>query len=319
MSDVKIFKRLAAQIQSGSSYADSAMYLIPFTTNGLNQMNDPIEDSSIVGLAFKDIPQKGPRHISGNITQNLDVVSCLPILEAVFGTPAAGVYDLAGTTNKLSVCSLDAVAANQYANQYIKTCKIAGSASGLLNIACDIFGITSAVRAARSAFPASPTPNDEPFTFHEMDNNTYGFFRVGDAADALGSGDAISVEDFSIDINSGLDEQFDNNGTNSLTPVYGMVGTSAALSFKVSRFDSTQWLTWMDNFTPLQASIRVGKSASKYIQFDIPRFNIKAELSDDDLTKVSVEASLGRNGVGTSYKNTNMSFTAPIRVTVVNS
>lgn len=319
MSDVKIFKKLTVQIQTGSTYAANAMYLVPFTSNSLQQSTDPIEDPSITGVGFKDVPQKGPRHIPGTINQDLDVVSCLPSLEALFGTPSSGVFTLTGAPKKLSFCSLDSVAANQYATQNVKSMKISGSAAGLLSLETTVFGIISVVRAVRSAFPASPTVNDDPFTFHELDGNAYGFFRVGDAADALVAGDNISISDFSVDLEGGQDEQFDNNGILSLAPEFGMSDTGVAFSFTVSRFATAQWLTWADDFTPLQASIRVGKSATKYIQIDIPRFIIKADLSDDAVTKVKVTASVGRNGVGTSYKNANMAFTAPIQVTVVNS
>lgn len=319
MSDVKIFHRVAAQIQAGSSYEGSAMYQLPFTSNSLQQKTDPIEDNAIVGVAFKTTPQRGPRHVSGTISQDLDVVSCFPILQAMFGTPAAGVFTLTGSPQKLSLCGLDAVSANQYANQYIKNLKISGSAANLLKLDYDIFGITSVVRAATSAFPSSVTVEDEAFSFHEIDGGSYGFFRVGDAADALGSGDNISIDDFSLEIEGGLDEQYDNNGILSLAPEFGMAGTGVKLNFNVSRFTTVQWLTWMDDFTPLQASIRVGKSANKYIQIDIPRFTITADVTEEDLPKVNVSAMVGRNGVDTSYKNTNMAFTAPVRITVVNS
>lgn len=318
MSDVKIFKRLAAQIQAGSTYEDSAMFLLPFLSSGLQQSTDPIEDGSIVGLAFKDIPKQGPRHIAGGNSQTLDVVSCAPILQALFGAPASSVYTLTGNPARLSICGLDSVSANQYASQYIKNLKISGSAANLMQLDYDLFGITSVVRAARSAFPASPTVNDDSFSFHEM-GGSYGWARVGDAVDALTAADDISIEDFSLEIEGGQDEQFDNDGILSLAPEFGMAGTGCKLSFTVTRFANAQWLTWMDDFVPLQASFRIGKSATKYLQIDIPRFVVKSELTEDEITKVNVTADLSRNGVGTSYKNTNMSFTAPVQITIVNT
>ena len=157
MADVKIFRRLALQLQAGSSYEGNAMFLMPFNTNGLNQTVDPIRDDSIVGEGFDDIPQVGPTHQVGSITQNLDVISCAPVLEACMGTRSSNVYTFSNHSKKLSSCMLNSVSANQYANSYIKRMKISGSSANLMKLEYDLFGTTRVVRAATSAFPATPT------------------------------------------------------------------------------------------------------------------------------------------------------------------
>lgn len=319
MSDVKIFRRLALQLQSGSSYEDNAMFLMPFSSDTMNQSTDSIEDDSILGNGFKDIPMQGPIHAGGPLIQNLDVISAAPVLEAMMGSRSSNVYTFANHSKKLSTCALNAVSANQYANSYIKRMKISGSVSNLMKLEYELFGTTAVVRAATSAFPAAPTAPGTPLTFHEM-GGTNGYFRVGDAADALSSSDDQSIEDFSLEVTGGFDEQYDNdNNRLSLTPVYGMVPFQVSGSFKLSRFSSTSPLTWSDDLTPLQASIRIAKSAGQYIDIEIPRFTIQSELSEDDLTRVTCNMIIGRNGTGTSYKNTNMTFTSPFRITIANS
>lgn len=319
MSDVKIFRKLALQLQSSSSYEDSAMFLMPFSSETMNQNIDPIEDDSILGNGFMDIPLQGPVHTGGPIVQNLDVISCLPLLEAAMGSESSGVFTFSNHALKLSVCALNSVSANQYANAYIKRLKISASVSGLVKLEYELFGTTALVRAATSAFPAAPTAPDTPFTFHEA-GGTYGYFRVGDAADALTSGDDQSIEEFSIEVTGGFDEQFDNVLRTSKIPVYGMTPFKVSGSFKLSRHLSNTPLSWSDNLTPLQADIKIAKSATEYVQIEVPRFIIKATLTEDDLTRVQCDmTNIGRNGVGTSYKNTNMSFTSPFRVTVVNT
>lgn len=319
MSDVKIFRRLAVQLQSGSTYEDNAMFLMPFSSETMNQMTDPIEDDSILGNGFKDIPMQGPIHAGGPIIQNLDVVSAAPILEAMMGSRSSNVYTFANHSKKLSTCALNAVSANQYANSYIKRMKISGSTSNLLKLEYELFGTTAVVRAATSSFPAAPTAPESPMTFHEM-GGTNGFFRVGDSTDALTSADDQSIEDFSLEITGGFDEQYDNdNNRLSLIPVYGMVPFQVSGSFKLSRFSSTTPLTWADNLTALQSSIRIAKTANQYIDIEIPRFTIQAELSEDELTRVTCNMVAGRNGTGTSYKNSNMTFTSPFRITIANS
>lgn len=318
MADVKIFRRLALQLQAGSSYEDSAMFLMPFNTNSLNQTVDPIRDDSIIGEGFDDIPQLGPTHQVGSITQNLDVISCAPILEACMGSRVANVYTFANHAKKLSSCFLNSVSANQYANSYIKRMKISGSSANLIKLDYDLFGTTRVVREATSAFPSAPTAPGNPFTFHEM-GGVNGYVRVGDAVDGLTSSDNISIEDFSIEFNGGFDEQFDNVSVLSMTPVYGMTPFQVSGSFRLSRYDNNQWLTWADDFTPLQMEMRIYKSATENITIRIPRFNISAEITDDDLPKMNITMGIGRNGTGTSYKNANMTFTSPMQITVDNS
>ena len=167
MSDVKIFRKLFLQLQSGSSYDDTSMYIMPFSSETMNQITDPIKDDSILGNGFEDIPMQGPIHAGGPIVQNLDVVSSLPLFEAMMGENTSDVFTFGNHSNKLSVCALNSVSANQYANAYIKRLKISGSVSGLVKLEYELFGTTAVVRADTSAEPEDPTAPESPFTFHE--------------------------------------------------------------------------------------------------------------------------------------------------------
>lgn len=311
----KVFTKLAAQIQAGSTYEDDSMCLLPFTANTLNQNIDPIEDESILGLGFRDIPQKGPQHTGGSISLNVDSLSIIPILEAVFGQNSSGVFEF-GTSNtkKLSLCSLCSVNAVQYSNVYPKSFKISGSSAGLIKAEVELFAVDVQARVAVGSFPASPTPPSDPFSFHEAGN--LGYFRLGDSADALSSSDNMKIEEFNIDITVGHDEQFTNDGIRTLTPEWGMVVPSISGSFKLARYQDNIVEDWEDAQTPLQLEMLFYKDVSNTLKIQVPRFIINSELTDDDLTKQNVTMQIGRNGVTESYKNNNMAFASPIRITV---
>jgi hypothetical protein len=317
MATAKVLKKLSAQVQSGSSYEESAPFLMPFTSETLSQNYDPIEDMSNVGVGFRDIPQQGPRHTSGSVEQNIDVISCETIFEAAFGANSSGVFTLGSNSKKLSLCGLNDANAVKYANVYIKTLKISAAAAGLWNMSYEIVGVTAQDRAATGTFPASPTAPGDPFTFHEAGGT--GYVRIGDATDALSSSDEINIEDFNLDITCGFDEQYCNEGTGTLTPIFGQVEPVVSGSFTVARHDSDTYLDWVDAHTPLQMTVYAYKSAAATMLIEIPRFIIKVDMSDDSLTKQNVSMMIGRNGTGSSYKNTNMSFTSPVRITIVNS
>ena len=311
----KVFTKLALQIQSGDTYEDSGMVLLPFTANTLNQLIDPIEDESILGLGFRDIPQKGPQHTSGNISHNVDSLAIVPILESVFGQNTLGVFEFGATnTKKLSICALNSINAVQYANVYPKSFKLSSSSANLLKAEIEVFSVTAQVRSEITNFPASVSSPNDPFSFHEASGT--GYVRVGDSEDALSSSDDVEIDDFSFDLTLGNDEQFTNNGIRTLIPEWGMVEPSLSGSFSIARYANNVVDDWEDNQTPLQMEIFFVKGANS-IKIQIPRFVVSSELTDDSLTKQKVEMKIGRNGVTGSYKNTNMPFASPMRITVV--
>lgn len=312
----KVFTKLAAKVQDGATYEGTGMFLLAFTENSLNQNPDPIEDDSIVGLGFRDIPQQGPQHTVGSITTNLDLNTCQPLFTAAFGTTAGGglIFSF-GTSNtkKLSLCALTAVNAVQYANVYCKSLKINGSSGNLLKLTAEVFGVTAQDRQAITEFPASTTLPDTPFTFHTAGGT--GYVRVGDAVDALSSSDNVQIEDFDFDITVGFDEQFTNEGIRTLTPEWGMVRPEISGSFTLARYSSATVENWRDNQTPLQMELHFVNSSGS-ITIQIPRFIIDCELTDDDLTKQKVTMNIGRNGVTGTYKNAFMAFASPMRITL---
>jgi hypothetical protein len=313
----KVLKRLTAQIQSGSTYESDAPFEMPFTAETLSQKYTGINDEAFLGQAFANVPQQGARDTGGSITQNLDAISCEAILEAAFGANSSGVFTLGSNTKKLSLCGLNSVNAIKYANAYVKRLRLSGSAGNLWALDYDIMSVTAQAREVVGNFPASPTAPGTPFTFHEAGGT--GYVRIGDDTDALAGGDEINIEDFSIDITCGFDNQYCNEGTGTLTPTFGMVTPTIEGSFKIARHDTDNYADWADADTALQMAIYIYKSATANVLIEIPRLKINVELGDEELTKPSITMMIGRNGVGTSYLNDNMEFVSPVRITVVNS
>ena len=318
MASVKILNKLCGQIQAGATYEDNAMIKLPFVSNRVNTSYDPIEDESVSGEGFKDIPQQGGRHVGvSGMSLQLDKISCIPIFEAAFGNNSTRVFTLGGNAKKMSLCMLDSVNAVKYANMFLGSLTLSGSANQKLMLSADLIGASIEDRAATSAYP-SDTPYDLPFVFQEMGGSN-GYVRVGDASDALVA-DNIKIEDFSIQIGSSFGEQFTNDGRGIETPVFGQEGfPEISGSFTVASHTTDQWLQWEEDHTPLQMALLAYKDATATVLIEIPRFVATVELTDDDKTKVKVDMKIGRNGTGTSYRNATMAFTSPVRVTVVNS
>jgi len=314
----KVIRKMAGEIQSGGTYESSAMNLMPYVGGSIKVAYDAIEDASISGEAFRDIPQQGPRRVmSEGLGFQVDSVSSEILLEALFGNNSSKVYTLGNNTTKMSFATCDGVNShNKYADVFFKKGTLKGSVGSNITLDAELVGETNEDRTS-DAFP-SAAGFGEPFTFHEA-GSTNGYVRVGDAHDALASGDNIEIEDFSFDIENGFDHQHCNDGLGILTPIFGQTAPAVNGSFTVARHDTDQWLTWADAHTPLQMAIMIYKSATASLLIEIPRFVIQASITDDDLTKVAITCNIGRNGTGTSYTNSNMAFVSPIRATLVNS
>lgn len=324
MSTVKILRKMAGQIQAGATYEDNAAKLLPLTGGIVMQEFDMIEDESISGEGFRDIPQQGGRHVAASgVPFQFDKTASAVLLEAGFGNVSSGVYTLGNNTKKLSICALDSVNANKYANVYLRKLAFGSKAGEKLMLTADIIGKTAQDRAATSAFPVA-AGFGVPFVHQEF-GGTNGFIRVGDAADALTSGDDQVIEELTWAVDNAFGEAFANendagDARGILTPLFGQEGwPTVEGSFVVARHDSDQWLQWAEDHTPLQMSAYCYKNATATVRIEIPRFVVQAEVTDDDVTKINVTMHIGRNGTGTSYANANMAFTSPIRVTLVNT
>jgi hypothetical protein len=318
MATVKVLRKMAGQLQSGASYESNAMIALPLLSGQATQTYDVIEDESISGSAFRDVPQQGSRHtFESSLGFQLDKVSAVPLFSAFFSSPSVGVYTYASHTNKMSICTLNDIKANRYANVYLNSWALKGGVNANWTMDCGFIGATAEDRAATSNYPAV-TVYDEPFTFHEA-GGTSGYVRIGDTADALAAGDNIKIEDFNLSITNGFTGQWCNDGKGTLTPIFGGSLPTISGSFTFSRHDTDNPFTWADADTALQMEIMIYKSAMANLKIQLPRVKISPTLDDSDTTKVTADLMIGRNGLGTTYKNANMAFVAPIKLTLVNS
>jgi len=318
MATTKVLSAAALQLQVGSTFEEDNMVTLPYTSYKFAQKRNMIEDESYSGVAFKDLPQKGVNDTSGSISSNLDMISFPTYIKAVTGYYDSGVarYDAAtGNVSKLSLARKDGVSYKQYANVYYKSLKISGSPDGLFSVEHDLIGVDAEVRTALSGWPTVISAA-EAMTFHEMSGS--GYFRVGDQANALAAGDNLEINSIELEVVTGFDSEHFND-YKILTPEFGQVRPSVSASFRISKHSVDTFIGFRDNVTKLQLSMLIYKSATNSLLIEIPNFIIDAELTDDDLAKQDITLKIGRNGIGSSYVNSNMAFNAPIRFTVVNS
>lgn len=320
---IKTNRKVAAKIEGTPGDYDAPDVLIPYTTWDIKQTYDMIEDEAIVGNAFKDLPVQGMRHVGGPLGLQVETLTIAPFLEAGFGAESAGVYSLPADKNEksLSLINLNAVKLDKYAGCYIKAIEFTSEAEGDLNCTPDIVGWKAEDRVS----PAMTSITDEPTTakrlVHRYMAGTNGYFRIGDQDNALTSGDDTDIENLTWGINWNFDDQYDSSGQGTLQPLSGQGGRpTVTLSFKLARHTADTVLGWRDDRKLLQADAKYYGSATSILQVEFPNFIIsEAAVTDDDVPGVDVVCMVARNGLGTNYTNTNMSFVTAVRASLTNS
>lgn len=317
----KVLRKVAGIIETTPGTYLAPDTLFPRTEFTLTKTFDMVIDESIVGEAFPGLPNQGVRKIEGTLAGEVDSYAFVVIAEAGLGAVSSNDYYTPTDKNEksISLVAIDGVKTVKFAGCFMKSLAITSSAEGKQMFSADLVGYTNTVRDD-TAFPAMSTTPRSRFMHHSA-GGTNGYFRIGDQADALDSGDNICVSDFEITVNWNFDNQFASCSQGTLIPLSGGAGRpEITFSFTDPRHDDDNYFTWRDALTALQFDAIFYTSATANIRFRIPNFVISnASISDDEIGNVPVETAVARNGISTNYDNSNMAFNDVLRVTIVNS
>ena len=115
-TSVKILRKVGFKKEGTAGTYDAPDTLLPFSTFTQKQDFGMIEDDSIVGVAFADLPLQGVRMVGGSVTAFADAITTEYIAEVAFGSLAAGVLDCPATKNELtgSFVAIDEVKTYKY-------------------------------------------------------------------------------------------------------------------------------------------------------------------------------------------------------------
>lgn len=318
---IQILKKVAGIIEVTPGTYLAPNVLLPFTSFTPKFEYAMIEDESIVGIAFPDLPVQGVHKVAGSLAAQVDIDSIEVLLEAALGSVSSQVYSCPTTKNvkSMSFVMLDEVKTNKYAGVYLNSFMLESEAEGDLKVAADIIGWKAEVRDD-TAFPAMSTEPGTRLVHHHACGSGTGYMRIGDQTDALAAGDNFTPESIAAGINWQFDHQY-GNCQEPLIPLSGAAGRpEAVFNFTVPRHEADTLLGFRDNHTSLQAELLYYASASANLKIQIPNLVIESlEKSDDDVTKLNIACKVARNGIGSNYSNTNMSFNTPIQITVDNT
>lgn len=319
MAETKKILRKAAfvdEVAYGSYVAPT--YLIPFLSGIPKQSFNMIEDDSIIGIAHKALPLQGVRSLGGSVEINADAITLPLFLRQICGAAAVGtVYTPVNDRNEKSMsgCVLDAVKTNKFAGVVMNSFKMSSQSDGKLKISFEAMSSIAEVRDG-TAFPTITYYPGTEF-LHQHASGANGYFRIGNQDDALAAGDNLDIKSWELGINWAFALDSVNSQT-QLQPKNGVCETTLAV--QIAEHTTDTWKAAADARTPMQLQARFYAAADADLIVKIPNFIISdAAVSEDDKARVDLTTVVGRNGIGTDYENTNMSFNTPFQFTLVNS
>jgi hypothetical protein len=164
---------------------------------------------------------------------------------------------------------------------------------------------TSSVLAALSE------PGTE-IQFHDCGGS--GHVWVGDLSDALGSGDAVSISSFSLNIDRNLQQDLVNSRT--LLEALENNFRVGHLTLEVPRYTSDQWLTWHANHTTLQCEMLFDNGTNAYKKIRLPQLkvvSVPVHTSGPGLVPMKIQLSL-HNNLDNANANTGFTMDPEIQI-----
>lgn len=246
---------------SVSSWGDSwsaVTDLLPFKSEGIEKTIEKIENMSLQGVGGKIKADQGLIRVGGDLPGHLDYANWGKVLEAALGSVAAGVYSIQDTNAKIIRLEFEkSISRWRLGSVKIEELRIRGIKDGEVEINTNL--IVQDIARSATAFPAISISNHSRVLFND------GTFRVGDNANALGSGDAIGLEEFELILKRGFKEDdFTNEAQTVLVPVENGF-REASLRIKLPRYESDAWTDWKDAATDLQGDLSFTDGSNTFL------------------------------------------------------
>jgi hypothetical protein len=175
--------------------------LLPFESEAISQNINMLANDALEGTPGRVAPDLGVISVLGQTKHKLDYYNFATILEYWLGVNTAGVYTISDSFAKiLRIAFEKGVSRWNIPAAMINVGTITGEAGQILSLDLDWIGRPYARSA--TAFPSLSITNRSRIRF--SNSTTTSRIRIGDQADALGSGDEVCWSKFSLSLDRKL-------------------------------------------------------------------------------------------------------------------
>ncbi len=286
--------------------------MIPFSEESIEETIEMLENTAIEGSAGMRAPSQGMIKIPGTLKGQLDYYNWSGLIEAAMGAVSSGVHTFVDNLTKIIRLEFEkSVSRWRFDGVMINTMEISGSKGQIFDISFGL-GCRSLARSS-DAFPAISLSNRSKVRFSNSSTNSR--IRIADLVDALGSGDEVGWESFTLRLNNNL---ILDDGTNQQRPVICPVRNGfreASLDLTIPRYEADTYADWKSNGTGLQADLYFSDGTKK-CHIEIPEGYIYEGFNNN----VGGPATIKQSGKLNCFLNTNntpmSAVTSEFRLTI---
>lgn len=316
--------RCGIEIESSWGTAAAVASVMPFTSEGINRSIAKIEAMYLDGNAGKKALYNSVvsalGDLSGEIPLNYLHTRGLEYLLWAFaggnGSDGGGSgylqYKLSNTVgNSLTLAFNKSVSCWEISGAKVNTLEVSGNAGEAVKFTANMIarnilrtgdaGITNTISGVNAL---SALGDPDLAMFDDL------VFRIGDQANALGSGDQYAISSFSISMNNNLSEPtfptVTSSRTNSLLTIEPLRNGFREITFNITipRYESDQFFSWLNADTALQADFKITTASSHILNFLFPNIRITevtAPIGGPELNTLSISCTAIRNNGTNTY------------------
>ena len=288
--------------------------LIPFTAESITKQAELIEDMVLEGTAGKRAPNRGLIKVPGTLDFELDFYNCGKLLEMAMGSESSGVYDLVDDLDKIFRMEFDKqVSRWRYDGVMVDSLQLTGEKGQVIK--GQVALVCRDLSRSSSAFPSLSFSNRSKVIYTESSTNSR--IRIGDLVDALGSGEEIGWESFTLRLERNLKTDDATNQQRQILQPKINDFRKVTLSIKAPRYTADTIPDWKDNATDLQCDLYF-TDGTKKCHIEIPQLQI-ARGFDCNIAGPQIIPLEGEADCFINTGNSNMSaITKEFRITIAN-
>lgn len=303
-------------LQSAWATAVAVTGRIPYVSDSLEHQFNQIANAALVGTHTRGKPSQGAEVSGGSFTARLTYDVQQPVLQQFFGSWTDGdpdedyyTFDAETDDSGLTIAINRIVSIHEYVGFKTSTFTLNGTAGEVVTYTCEGMAKDRLISGTTNSAGDLSGLSDEGahVVYHEAS------LWIGDLANDLTSGDAVSPSQFTLTLNRNL--QADEVNSQTLLEAYENDFASGQLTFTLPRYASNQFVTWHEAHTSLQAILSF-TDGTNTIAINMPKLCVvtnPVQQAGAGLLTLPITMELYNNDDGAN-SNTDMDFAQMIRI-----
>jgi hypothetical protein len=299
-----------------TAFAQADVFL-PIVSESITKTPDMRRSQALVGQVAQHDPDFGIYGVVGDLTYELDYAAAA-LFEHVMGAVSSEVYTFTDDLDDYFHLEIDKITKRlRYASCIVNSCTISADAQAENPITVTLNVTARTMTQSDTAIGALTDPEKRSFHHHLAGS---GYVRIGDTANALDSGDEISISGFEITIDNNIDTEGRDSETTdyALDPIRaGHRSVSCRLMFPRFTADGVTVRGFLDGDTAIQMSIYLYLDGTNTCLFNFPYGKVVEGANFNVGGPGIIAGEINTEWFYNGTKNSYMAVTDQMQITVV--